>query len=216
MYYTCERGGSTEQLNITEQGYNLTGLRPDTKYTIDCVAYLNGVDYCLEVNTSARTGGLWHTSLCTSHDSIIVLCLSHTAPGEVDNLTVVGLGRVDGNRIHQSISWSRPPHHTSHLNYIVKYGPSNVVDRPTHPSVNTTTSSNTTVILTLPIPTTPVVYNVWVAAVSDIGQGKYSQTQFTYKSKHANLIMIMMCTYYTIPYYRAQSSREHYSHQQNL
>ena len=58
VYYTCERGGSTEQFNITEQGYNLTGLQPDTKYTIDCVAYLNGVDYCLEVNTSARTGGL--------------------------------------------------------------------------------------------------------------------------------------------------------------
>ena len=58
VYYTCERSGSTEQFNITEQGYNLTGLQHDTTYTIDCVGYLNGVDYCLEVNTSVRTGGL--------------------------------------------------------------------------------------------------------------------------------------------------------------
>ena len=96
---------------------------------------------------------------------------------------MVGLGRVDGDQIHQSISWRRPPHHTSQLNYIVKYGPSSVVDRPTHPLVNTITSSNTTVILTLPIPTTPVVYNVWVAAVSDVGQGEYRIINFTYKSK---------------------------------
>ena len=107
-----------------------------------------------------------------------------TAPGKVDNLTVVGLGRVVGDLIHQSISWRRPPHHTSQLNYVIKYGPSSVVDRPTHSSVNTTTSSNTTVILTLPIPTTPVVYNVWVAAVADVGQGEYRRTQFIYTSKH--------------------------------
>ena len=111
-------------------------------------------------------------------------CFSHTAPGEVDNLTVVGLGRVDGDQIHQSISWRRPPHHTSQLHYIVKYGPSKVVDKPTHPSVNTTTSSNTTVILTLPIPTKRIAYNVLVAAVSDVGQGEYRRTKFTYNSKH--------------------------------
>ena len=110
--------------------------------------------------------------------------MCNTASGAVDNLTVVGLGRVDGDQIHQSISWRRPPHHTSQLHYIVKYGPSSVVDRPTHPSVNTTTSSNTTVILTLPIPTTPVVYNVWVAAVFDVGQGEYRMINFTYTSKH--------------------------------
>ena len=114
---------------------------------------------------------------------IIITYIYNTAPGEVNNLTVVGLGRVDGDRIHQSISWRRPPHHTSQLNYIVKYGPSNVVDRTTHPSVNTTTSSNTTVILTLPIPTKRTAYNVWVAAVSDDGMGEYRMTKFTYRSK---------------------------------
>ena len=113
----------------------------------------------------------------------IILCLSHTAPDKVHNLTVVELGRVDGDQIHQSISWRRPPHHTSQLHYIVKYGPSSVVDRPTHSSVNIITSSNTTVILTLPIPTTPVVYNVWVAVVSDVGLGEYRVTKLTYESK---------------------------------
>ena len=108
----------------------------------------------------------------------------HTAPGEVDNLTVVGLGRVVGGQIHQSISWRRPRNHTSELNYTIRYGPSSVVGRPTHPSVNTTTSSNTTVILTLPKPTNSVFYNVWVAAVSDVGQGEYRMTRITYESKH--------------------------------
>ena len=70
VQYTCthSQNGNFTSFNITEQGYNLTGLRPDTTYTIDCVAYLNGVDYCLEVNTSARTGGLQSmhsTRLCT-------------------------------------------------------------------------------------------------------------------------------------------------------
>ena len=110
--------------------------------------------------------------------------MHNTAPGEVDNLTVVGLGRVDGDQIHQSISWRRPPHHTSQLHYIVKYGPSSELDRPTHPSVSTTTSSNTTVILTLPITTKRTVYNVWVAAVSDVGQGELRMISITYKSKY--------------------------------
>ena len=97
---------------------------------------------------------------------------------------MVGNSFLQNNQLRQPISWSRPPHHTSKLHYIVKYGPSSVVDRPTHPSVSTTTSSNTTVILTLPIPTTPVVYNVWVAAVSDVGKGEYSRRkQVHYTSK---------------------------------
>ena len=60
VQYTCtySQNGNSTSFNITEQGYKLTRLQPDTTYTIDCVAYLNGVDYCLEVNTSARTGGL--------------------------------------------------------------------------------------------------------------------------------------------------------------
>ena len=96
----------------------------------------------------------------------------------------VGNSFLQNNHLHQPISWRRPSHHTSQLNYIVRYGPSSVVDRPTHPSVNTTTSSNTTVILTLPIPTTPVVYNVWVAAVSHVGLGEYSRRkQVHYTSK---------------------------------
>ena len=71
VQYTCtySQNGSSTLFNITGQGYNLTGLQHDTTYTIDCVAYLNGVDYCLEVNTSARTGGLQSTHstrLCTS------------------------------------------------------------------------------------------------------------------------------------------------------
>ena len=102
----------------------------------------------------------------------------------MEKLDEDGLGRVVGDQIHQSISWRRPSDHTSQLHYIVKYGPSRVVDKPTHPSVNTTTSSNLAVILTLPIPTTPVVYTVWVAAVSNVGQGGYKKTKFTYESKH--------------------------------
>ena len=126
--------------------------------------------------------------LCMCKMAIIIISHTlsnycHTVPW-VTSQVKVGNSFLQNNHLQQSISWRRPPHHTSHLNYIVKYGPSNVADRPTHPSVNTTSSSNTTVILTLPIPTTPVVYNVWVAAVSDAGQGEYSQRkQVHYTSK---------------------------------
>ena len=111
----------------------------------------------------------------------------YTVPGKVDNVTVVGLGRIQNNRLYQSISWSRPPHHTSQLNYTIKYGPSSEVDTPTHPSVNTTNTTEPSVNLTLPIPNTPVTYYVWVAAVSDAGQGEYSQRiQINYTGKSIN------------------------------
>ena len=129
-----------------------------------------------DVRTSTAHGYIY---ICTN--------LSHAAPGRVKGLNAVGLGRADDDQIHQSISWRRPSNHTGKLHYIVKYGQSSEVDRPTHPSVNTATSSNTTVILTLPIPTKRTVYNVWVAAVSDVRQGEYRMTQFTYKSKHDDI-----------------------------
>ena len=90
----------------------------------------------------------------------------------MDNLTVVGLGRVDGNQIHQSISWRRPPHHTSQLHYIVKYGLSTNI-----------TTSNTAVSIELPKPIKRTVYNVWVAAVSSVGQGEYRMINITYRGE---------------------------------
>ena len=90
----------------------------------------------------------------------------------MDNLTVVGLGRVDGDQIHQSISWRRSSNHTSQLNYIVKYGLSTNI-----------TTSNTTVSIELPKPTKRTVYNVWVAAVSHVGQGEYRMINITYRGE---------------------------------
>jgi hypothetical protein len=54
-YYTCEMNGSDHHFNVTGQGHNVTGLQPDTTYRLQCIAYLNGVDHCLEVDNIVKT-----------------------------------------------------------------------------------------------------------------------------------------------------------------
>ena len=93
---------------------------------------------------------------------------------------MVGLGTVDGDWIHQSISWRRPPHHTSQLNYTIRYGLSTNMGLSTNISTSNTT---VLVIIELPKPTKQTVYNVWVAAVSDVGQGEYRMINITYRGE---------------------------------
>jgi hypothetical protein len=153
--YQCSltSNGSVNQFNISETGGTLMDLKPDTIYKVHCVAYGNGMDLCLEVNKSAKT-----------------------LPGKVTNVTKDGLGVVAGDKIHQVISWRRPPHHTSELNYTIKY---ELIDRENQgqSSAMTITSKRKSVNLTLPTtnrPQQPVMYYVSVAAVSDAGQGRWT------------------------------------------
>ena len=63
VYYVCnvtdvERGEKKRQenKNVTTQPTTVTGLLPDTTYTVECVAYRSdGVEACLEVNTTVTT-----------------------------------------------------------------------------------------------------------------------------------------------------------------
>ena len=95
-------------------------------------------------------------------------CFLFLVPSKVTNVTKEGLGVVAGGKIHQVISWSRPSNHTSELNYIIKY------NLASQPSVMTTNFTSESVNLTLPTPRQPVMYYVSVAAVSDAGQGQFS------------------------------------------
>ena len=57
-YYNCVmrvRGDEKRAVTI-KQAMNVTGLLPDTTYTVECVAYRSGgVEYCLEVNITVTT-----------------------------------------------------------------------------------------------------------------------------------------------------------------
>jgi hypothetical protein len=155
--YQCSltSNGSVNQFNIPKKGgtSTLTDLAPDTIYKVDCVAFSNRMNLCLEVNISVKT-----------------------LPSKVTNVTKEGLGVVSNGKIRQVISWSRPPHHTSELNYTIKY---ELTDRenPSQSSVMIITSKSKSVMLKLPTrnrPRRPLMYYVSVAAVSDAGQGQFS------------------------------------------
>ena len=55
---TTVEGGVKKEVNtnVTTQLTTVTGLLPDTTYRVDCVAYhRDGVEYCLEANTTVTT-----------------------------------------------------------------------------------------------------------------------------------------------------------------
>ena len=62
VYYLCNvmevEGQVMKEVkkNVTKAHTNVTGLLPDTTYRVDCVAYhSDGVEYCLEANTTVTT-----------------------------------------------------------------------------------------------------------------------------------------------------------------
>ena len=71
VYYMCNvtelKGGMKDvNTNVTTQLATVTGLLPDTTYRVDCVAYhSDGVEYCLEDNTTVTTRELPYMSTAT-------------------------------------------------------------------------------------------------------------------------------------------------------
>ena len=68
VYYLCNvtevEGQVTKEVNknVNKAHTNVTGLLPDTTYRVDCVAYhSDGVEYCLEANTTVTTRELVHS-----------------------------------------------------------------------------------------------------------------------------------------------------------
>ena len=86
---------------------------------------------------------------------------------------------VTANNTHfnQSIRWNKVTSDNQTItHYIIKYGESSVVQIYNSTSAHSTTASMLSTTLTLPLPTSPITYNVWVAAVSkETGIGEYSE-----------------------------------------
>ena len=62
VYYLCNvtemKGEEKKAVNkrVTKEAMSVTKLLPDTMYRVDCVAYRSdGVDYCVEANTTVTT-----------------------------------------------------------------------------------------------------------------------------------------------------------------
>ena len=84
-----------------------------------------------------------------------------------------------GNDTHfnQRIDWNKVTSDNQNIShYIIKYGLSSIVNSYDSGGVNSTKSTTNSTTLTLPLPTSPTTYNVWVAAVSGKSvTGEYSE-----------------------------------------
>ena len=93
------------------------------------------------------------------------------------DLQVLQSTAVNNTHFNQSIGWNKVTSDNQNIShYIIKYGLSSVVNSTDSEGVNSTNSSTNLATLTLPLPTSPTTYNVWVAAVGKkTGSGKYSE-----------------------------------------
>ena len=110
------------------------------------------------------------------------MCILIIEPAKVSNVTVVPVMHSDVQKdyINQAIMWERPENHSHITHYLIQYGVCNT-SRENRSTVSSTTTST---VLMLPIPTNATTYSVWVAAVSVAGQGEFSDRQeFSYSSK---------------------------------
>ena len=113
--------------------------------------------------------------------------LAHSAvPDKVQNVIIRGsrvqpVNRNNKVNVVQNITWDAPPNHHNIQHYLIKY---QMQGQPT--SSETRTSSNATqatLVLLVPQGQTST-YSVWVAAVSQAGEGEVSdRVDFSYSSK---------------------------------
>ena len=109
-----------------------------------------------------------------------------TEPAKVLSVRAVQVQPSDIQRgyIHQTISWRRPNNHTHITHYLIQYG-AGITSRDTEGSgLTTVNSTDSSTVLVLPIPANQTTYSVWVAAVSEAGQGEFSdRVEFNYSRK---------------------------------
>ena len=119
-------------------------------------------------------------------DEVIVEITHYAGPDRVQKVTIRGSGvqSVHSNgsiTIIQNITWDAPPNHHNIQRYLIKY---QMQGQPT--SSETRTSRNATqasLVLLVPQGQTST-YSVSVAAMSEAGQGKFSErVDFNYSSK---------------------------------
>ena len=93
--------------------------------------------------------------------------------------------KVDNLTFQQTVRWEKVRStHQNISHYSIRYGESSKVSNYTSSRVKKITSTtNLANLTTLPLPTSPTTYNVWVAAVGEkTGIGEYSEVlQIVYK-----------------------------------
>ena len=97
-------------------------------------------------------------------------------------ITVQSVHSNDTITVIQTITWDAPPNHHNIQHYVIKYE----MQGQTTGSVTIRTSSNATqATLELLVPRGQTsTYSVWVAAVSEAGQGEFSdRVDFNYSSE---------------------------------
>lgn len=129
--------------------------------------------------------------LCTD----IELHSIHTSvPQKVmaNTVTVANLRRsINSTHVMQPVSWDKPQSAEEIINYVVEYQKTEEGRWYNH-IVN-----NASIVLVLPLPQSNTTYSLRVAAVSDAGQGTFSEeTTFSYTSECSELINSYSCTHY--------------------
>ena len=127
----------------------------------------------------------WHYNKIVS-DEVIVEITHYAGPDRVQKVTIRGstvqsVHSNDSITIIQNLTWDAPLNHHNIQRYLIKY---QMQGQPT--SSETRTSSNATqasLMLLVPQGQTST-YSVQVAAVSEVGQGEFSdRVDFSYSSK---------------------------------
>ena len=95
----------------------------------------------------------------------------------MQRLTVSKATKLNSTNFHQSIRWEEVRSVNQIIeSYKIRYGQYELADNYNSEHVQNTTSTTNSTTLTLPLPTSPTTYNVWVAAVGNkTGEGEYSQ-----------------------------------------
>ena len=86
--YICVSNGSANYFKISEAGYNLTNLEPDTMYTVDCMAHCEALDSNLEVKISAKTCKE-HTHMYVTYTSPPLSCLNTYSGSNLPNAVTI-------------------------------------------------------------------------------------------------------------------------------
>ena len=109
----------------------------------------------------------------------------------------------ENGQLQQNISW-QPPVSADVSMYLVRYG----MGDSNLENATSITTSNTSIVLTLPVPDGPpnmVVYNIWVAVVTEFKeQGSFEKLMIQYKRKL--FIIIYRCAYAWISSYKEQGN----------
>ena len=107
----------------------------------------------------------------------------YAGSGRVQNViirgsTVQSVNRNNKVKVIQNITWDAPPNHHNIQHYLIKY------QRQGQPnSSQTSNATQATLMLLVPQGQTSI-YSVWVAAVSQAGQGVFSdRVDFNYSRK---------------------------------